>query len=174
MPRLATAADLPAVLDLIRQVVPLMNAAGNWQWTAEYPNEEVFRRDIAQGHLWVAELDGQVAAVAALTHNDQDAEYAQADWDAAEPALVTHRLAVHPQAQGHGLAAALLTQAEVLARQQSLRVLRVDTNSENQATQRLFPKLGYRYVGEITLAFRPGLRFFCYEKWLELSKQAGN
>lgn len=164
MPRLATAADLPAILDLIGQVVPLMNAAGNRQWTAEYPNEDVFRRDIIRGHLWVAELRGQVAAVAALTHNDQDPEYAQADWDAAEPALVTHRLAVHPRAQGHGLAAALLAQAEVLARQQGLRVLRVDTNSENQATQRLFPKLGYRFAGEITLAFRPGLRFFCYEK----------
>ena len=164
MPRLATTADLPAILNLIRQVVPLMNAAGNWQWTMEYPNEAVFRRDIELQHLWVAELDSRVAAVAALTHNDQDTEYTQADWDAAEPALVTHRLAVHPQAQGHGLAGALLAQAETLALQQGLRVLRVDTNSENAATQRLFPKLGYRYAGEITLAFRPGLRFFCYEK----------
>jgi RimJ/RimL family protein N-acetyltransferase len=42
----------------------------------------------------------------------------------------------------------------------------VDTNSENAATQRLFPKLGYRFAGEIKLAFRPGLRFFCYEKRL--------
>ncbi|MCA8833191.1 GNAT family N-acetyltransferase [Hymenobacter pini] len=166
MIRPATAADIPAIIALIKQVVPLMQATGNFQWTSDYPNENVFQRDIAQGHLWVAELDGQVAAVAALTHNGQDAEYAQADWDVNEPALVTHRLAVDPAAQGHGLAAALLAQAEVLARQQGLRVLRVDTNSENQATQRLFPKLGYRFAGEITLAFRPGLRFFCYEKWL--------
>lgn len=164
--RPATLADIPAILGLIGRAVPLMQASGNWQWTVDYPNEDVFRQDVAQDHLWVAELDGRVAAVAALTHNHQDAEYAQADWDAAEPALVTHRLAVDPAAQGHGLAVALLEQAEVLARQQGLRVLRVDTNSENQATQRLFPKLGYRYAGEITLAFRPGLRFFCYEKWL--------
>ncbi|WP_426493541.1 N-acetyltransferase family protein [Hymenobacter sp. 102] len=166
MLRLATATDIPAVLHLIRQVVPLMQASGNFQWTADYPNEEVFQRDIQQGHLWVAELAGQIAAVAALTHNDQDPEYAQADWDVAEPALVTHRLAVSPAAQGHGLAAALLAQAERLAQQQGLRVLRVDTNSENRATQQLFPKLGYRFAGEITLAFRPGLRFFCYEKRL--------
>ena len=166
MPRLATHADLPAIVAIVRAVVPLMNAAGNWQWTSDYPTEDVFRHDIEQQHLWVAELNGHVAAVAALTHNHQDAEYAQADWDVTEPALVTHRLAVAPAAQGQGLAAALLAHAEVLARQQGLRVVRVDTNSENQATQRLFPKLGYRYAGEITLAFRPGLRFFCYEKWL--------
>ncbi|WP_245711867.1 GNAT family N-acetyltransferase [Hymenobacter psychrophilus] len=164
--RLATPTDLPNLLALLAQVVPLMLAAGNRQWSADYPNEAVFRADMEAGHLWVAELEGQLAGFAALTHNHQDAEYAQADWDFAEPALVTHRLAVAPAAQGRGVAAALLAQAETLARQQGLRALRVDTNSENAATQQLFPKLGYRFAGEITLAFRPGLRFFCYEKRL--------
>lgn len=163
--RRAMSADLPAIIQLVGQVVPLMNAVGNYQWTNEYPNEAVFEKDIAQNHLWVAELDGELAGVAALTQ-DQDAEYADADWDAAEPALVTHRLAVAPSAHGRGIAQALLQQAEHEARALGLRTLRVDTNSENAATQRLFPKLGYRFAGEIKLAFRPGLRFFCYEKQL--------
>ncbi|UOQ73012.1 GNAT family N-acetyltransferase [Hymenobacter cellulosilyticus] len=164
--RPAITADLPAILNLVRHVVPLMQASGNQQWSADYPNEEVFRQDIAREQLWVAELDGQIAGVAALTQ-DQDEEYAQADWDPTETAIVTHRLAVDPNAQGKGVAAALLDQAEKLARAWGLKSLRVDTNSENAATQRLFPKLGYRFAGEITLAFRPGLRFFCYEKRLE-------
>ncbi|MVN76040.1 GNAT family N-acetyltransferase [Hymenobacter sp. HMF4947] len=163
--RRATVADLPAIVALVQAVVPLMNASGNFQWTAEYPNEAVFGQDIEQQHLWVAELAGQLAGVAALTQ-DQDAEYADADWDAAEAAVVTHRLAVAPSAQGKGVAQALLAQAEHEARALGLRTLRVDTNSENAATQRLFPKLGYRFAGEIKLAFRPGLRFFCYEKQL--------
>ncbi|KAA9332995.1 GNAT family N-acetyltransferase [Hymenobacter busanensis] len=166
--RRATVADLPAILGIIRRVVPVMNAAGNFQWEGDYPNEAVFRQDIERNQLWVAELeDGQLAGVAALT-TDQDPEYAQADWDATAPAVVTHRLAVDPAAQGRGVAAALLQQAEVLAREWNLHLLRVDTNSENQATQRLFPKLGYRFAGEIGLGFRPGLRFFCYEKQLPL------
>jgi ribosomal protein S18 acetylase RimI-like enzyme len=164
--RLASPTDIPAILSLVRKVVPLMQATGNQQWSMDYPNQEVFQQDIERQHLWVAELNGEVAAVAALTNNDQDPEYAQADWDAAEPALVTHRLAVDPDAQGSGLAVALLQHAETLAHQLGLKTLRVDTNSENKATQRLFPKLGYRYAGEITLGFRPGLRFFCYEKQL--------
>ena len=163
--RRATATDLPALLALVRQVVPLMQASGNFQWSADYPNEAVFAADIAQNHLWVAELEGTIAGVAALT-TDQDAEYAQADWDATQPALITHRLAVAPAAQGRGVALALMKQAEKQAVAQGLPILRVDTNSENAATQRLFPKLGYRFAGEITLAFRPGLRFFCYEKQL--------
>ncbi len=163
--RRATVADLPAIVALVKAVVPLMNVTGNYQWTNEYPNQAVFEKDIAQNHLWLAELSGELAGIAALTQ-DQDAEYADADWDAAEPALVTHRLAVAPSAQGHGVAQALLAQAEHEARALGLRILRVDTNSENAATQRLFPKLGYRFAGEIKLAFRPGLRFFCYEKRL--------
>ncbi|MDO7850374.1 GNAT family N-acetyltransferase [Hymenobacter convexus] len=163
--RRATSDDIPAILALVRRVVPLMQASGNFQWSADYPNAAVFTADIEQNQLWVAELDGTVAGVAALTQ-DQDAEYAQADWDVTQPALVTHRLAVAPAAQGRGVALALMAQAEKQALAQGLRVLRVDTNSENAATQRLFPKLGYRFAGEITLAFRPGLRFFCYEKRL--------
>ncbi|WP_236668872.1 GNAT family N-acetyltransferase [Hymenobacter rubidus] len=163
--RRATLADVPAILALVRRVVPLMQASGNFQWSADYPNEAVFAKDIEREQLWVAELDGAVAGVAALTQ-DQDEEYAQADWDVTEPALVTHRLAVDPAAQGRGVALALMQEAEKQAVVQNLQVLRVDTNSENAATQRLFPKLGYRFAGEITLAFRPGLRFFCYEKRL--------
>ena len=164
--RRATAADLPALLALVGRVVPLMHASGNFQWSADYPNAAVFSHDIECRQLWVAELDGAVAGVAALT-TDQDPEYSQADWDVTEPALVTHRLAVDPVAQGKGVALALMHQAEKQAHAQGLRTLRVDTNSENAATQRLFPKLGYRFAGEIGLAFRPGLRFFCYEKRLD-------
>ena len=163
--RPATAADLPAILHLVAAVVPLMRAAGNQQWSADYPNETVFRQDIAREQLWVAEATGTVVGVAALTM-DQDPEYADADWEPGAPAIVTHRLAVSPAAQGQGVAAALLGQAEKLARVRGLYRLRVDTNSENVATQRLFPKLGYRFAGEIGLSYRPGLRFFCYEKEL--------
>ena len=164
--RRAVSADVAAILRLVRELVPIMHAAGNSQWSADYPNQAAFDADIAQEQLWVAELAGAIVGVAALTQ-DQDAEYAQADWDAAEEALVTHRLAVAPAAQGRGVAQALLRQAETEARRRGLRTLRVDTNSENAATQRLFPKLGYRFAGEIGLAFRPGLRFFCYEKRLD-------
>ena len=54
-----------------------------------------------------------------------------------------------------------MLKAEEIARENAVSVLRIDTNNENQATQRLFPKLGYQLAGEITLRFRPGLRFLC-------------
>ncbi|MFC5412792.1 GNAT family N-acetyltransferase [Larkinella bovis] len=163
--RLATLQDIPALLRLIRRVVPLMQAAGNFQWDEHYPSAAVFEKDIERDQLWVAELDQQLVGVAAIT-TDQEPEYAQVGWDLTETAVVVHRLAVDPEVRGRGIAARLMKQAEEVARQRGITVLRIDTNTQNEATQRLFPKLGYCFAGEIGLGFRPGLRFYCYEKRL--------
>ncbi len=163
--RLAETADIANIMQLVRKVVPLMQAAGNFQWGNDYPNPEVFTQDITLAQLWVAEIDQQIVGVSAIT-TDQDPEYTDAGWDITEKAIVTHRLAVDPDLQGKGIARALMQQAETVAQSRNINILRVDTNSENKATQALFPKLGYAFGGEITLAKRPGLRFFCYEKLL--------
>jgi GNAT superfamily N-acetyltransferase len=163
--RLATREDLPALMELMRRVVPLMLAAGNLQWDETYPNETVFQRDIDLGQLWVADVETCIAGVAAITM-DQEPDYAQVGWDINEPAVVVHRLAVDPSFRGAGVAGALMQRAEEVAAERGITVLRVDTNTKNAATQRLFPKLGYLLAGEIGLQFRPGLRFFCYEKRL--------
>ena len=163
--RLAHKEDVPAIMHLVKKVVPLMRATGNFQWGDDYPNPEVFEKDIAIGQLWVAELDGKIGGVSAIT-TDQDPEYADAGWDITEEAIVTHRLAVDPDLQGKGIAKALMQQAEVVANNRGIKILRVDTNTENKATNALFPKLGYDFSGEINLAKRPGLRFFCYQKLL--------
>jgi ribosomal protein S18 acetylase RimI-like enzyme len=164
--RLARLSDLSALMALVRRVVPLMRADGNLQWDNGYPNEQIFERDIDQSELWVAEpAPGVLAGVAAIT-TDQSPEYAQVGWDIHEPAVVIHRLAVDPDYRGAGVAVALMQQAEEVARERGISVLRVDTNTRNPATQRLLPKLGYILAGEIGLEYRPGLRFYCYEKRL--------
>ncbi len=163
--RLATPEDVPVLMEMMRRVVPLMRSTGNLQWNDDYPNEGVFLRDIERGQLWVAEIEGAVAGVTAMT-TAEEPDYAQADWDSTQPALVIHRLAVDPDFRGAGIARALLVKAEEIALAQSLFIVRADTNTENQATQRLFPSLGYRFAGEISLRARPGQRFLCYEKLL--------
>jgi len=163
--RLATLDDIPAILTLIRNVIPSMHAAGNHQWGDDYPNAEVFAADIAANQLWLAEIDGSIAGVAALT-TEQYPEYEQVGWDINEPAIVTHRLAVDPAFRGRGVAVALMQQADIVARQSGTAILRVDTNIENLPVQQLLPKLGYTLAGPMTLSFRPGQHFLCYEKRL--------
>lgn len=163
--RKATLTDMPGIMQLINHVVPIMNAAGNFQWDSTYPNPAVFENDIQHNQLWLADVDGSIAGIAAVT-TDQYAEYVNVGWDITEAAIVTHRLAVDPQYRGQGIAFALLNQAGQEAINRGIRILRIDTNSNNPAAQKLFPKLGYVYAGEIGLVFRPGLRFYCYEKRL--------
>lgn len=167
--RLATCEDLPALMELMRRVVPLMLASGNQQWDETYPNETVFQHDIDLAQLWVADAGPSIAGLAAVTM-DQEPDYAQVGWDINEPAIVVHRLAVDPAFRGSGIAGALMHKAEEIAVERGITVLRVDTNTQNEATQRLFPKLGYQLAGKISLKFRPGLRFFCYEKRLPASQ----
>jgi len=167
--RLALLQDIPKIMQLVSKVVPLMRASGNFQWGDDYPNPEVFTKDIAIGQLWVAEIEKNIAGISAIT-TDQDPEYADAGWDINEKAIVTHRLAVDPDCQGMGIAKALMEQAEHVARSRDISILRVDTNSENMATRALFPKLGYQFSGEISFAKRPGLKFFCFQKFIELTQ----
>ena len=165
--RPGTHADIPAIMEIIRAVVPVMRATGNLQWDDLYPNPEAYDLDVQLNRLWVAEITRDstthLAGVVALT-TDQDPEYADAGWDITIPAIVVHRLAVHPDFKGRGIARALMQQAEVIARAQRIAEIRVDTNTQNLAIQKLLPQLGYSYVGEIGLAFRPGLRFACFDK----------
>jgi len=161
--RQATLTDIPSIMQLIAEVVPAMNALGNFQWDSTYPNAQVFEKDIALNQLWVEDVDGVIAGIAAIT-TDQEPEYADVGWDITETAIVTHRLAVSGKYRGRGIAAALLMQAEQEAINRGINLLRIDTNVANQATQKLFPKLGYSFAGEIGLGFRPNLRFYCYEK----------
>lgn len=163
--RIATLEDIEPIMNLVREIVPVMRASGNFQWDDVYPNPEVFEQDVVLRQLWVADVDGMVAGFAAIT-TDQEAEYANVGWDINEPAIVTHRLAVSIHHRRQGIAEALLKQAEIVALTKGINILRIDTNSNNKATRLLFPKLGYEYAGETGLYFRPNLRFYCYEKFL--------
>lgn len=163
--RIAETNDIENIMRIVKKVVPLMRSNGNFQWSDEYPNPEVFQKDIDKNQLWVGLKDSCLVGVIAIT-DEQSPEYVDAGWDITEEAIVTHRLAVDPDLQGAGLAKLMMNHAEELAKQRGIHILRVDTNSENKATQALFPKLGYEYSGTINLKKHtdPSLRFFCYEK----------
>ena len=149
-----------------------MLAEGNRQWGLDYPNAEVLGRDIAAAQLWLATMEGggasTVVGLAAITAAREPEYERLGGWagGAAAPAVVVHRLATHPAWRGRGVAAALMQQAELVAARLGISYVRIDTNSANTATQWLFPKLGFSYVGEIELDLRPGQRFLCYEKAL--------
>ena len=107
----------------------------------------------------------EIFGFCALT-TDQDEDY-KAIWDITEMAVVPHRLAVHPDHSSRGIATALIKKAEELAKDRGYKSVRIDTNAMNRATNILFPKLGYQFLGHLSLASKPpDMKFNAYEKIL--------
>ena len=145
--RLATESDLPALLALTTECVSHMRAQGIEQWDEVYPNEPVITQDIEAGTLHV--LDGPDGIIGCMTVDDRaDPLWQGLNWSAGgRPFAAVHRLMVQPACQGRGLARQLMAHAEVIARGQGCRSIRLDTFTANPAALALYGKLGYCRTG---------------------------
>ena len=160
--RPACIADLDRIVEIVARALVLLRAGCNFQWGDDYPVRDHFLPGVEKDQLGVVLDNEEIVGVAALTE-DQGEDYKQL-WDITENAIVPHRLAVDPEAQGRGYAKALFEQAEVLARERSYYRVVGDTNSQNKRAQKLFASQGFKLVGQLTLAGRKGLEFLGYEK----------
>ena len=161
--RKATTTDAATLLQLVRDCVAAMRAAGIEQWDEVYPNAETIARDIEAGTLHVlCEHDTIIASI--TIDQTMDPLWQGMNWSAgSEPAFAVHRLMVHPTRQGRGLARLLMQHAETTAREQGGHSIRLDTFLQNPAAMALYPRLGYQPTG--TAMMRKGA-FAGFEKLL--------
>jgi GNAT superfamily N-acetyltransferase len=161
--RKAKPADASALLQLVRDCVAAMRAAGIEQWDEVYPDAAVIDRDIAAGTLEVMCERDQIAACMTVDRN-MDPLWKDLDWNAAgDPAAVVHRLMVQPLLQGRGLAKQFMLHAEAVARTMECRSIRLDSFLQNPAAMALYPQLSYRRTGTATMRKGP---FAGFEKLL--------
>ncbi len=161
--RKATAADADTLLQLVRDCVAGMRAAGIEQWDEVYPNAETIARDIEAGTLHVL-CDGEMIIASITIDQTIDPLWQSMTWSRdSEPAAAVHRLMVHPSRQGRGFGKLLMRHAKTVAREQGCRSIRLDTFLQNPAGMALYPRLGYRPAG--TARMRKG-EFAGFEKLL--------
>lgn len=167
---LASPSDLDGVFSMVMHCIHDMESRGIHQWDELYPTREIFQEDIAKHTLFMM-VDSEIVGVMAL-NNVQDPEYKDVSWNyIGERILVVHRLCVHPDSQGKGVASNLMEFAENLGRNDGYVAIRLDAFTQNPAAVSLYENRGYRKAG--TVKFRKGL-FFCFEKCIEKSKISGN
>jgi len=161
--RPAIVADRDALLALVTACIDGMRAQQIDQWDEHYPNAVAIDRDLQQGTAYVGLHGG--ALVAMIVVNDyQDPEYADVAWQYTEGSVaVVHRLMVHPDAEGRGLARVMMASAEQLAADLGYALIRLDAFSLNPRALRLYQALDYHDAGTIRL--RKGI-FHCFEKQL--------
>jgi len=159
--RVANIKDFPTVFSLVETVIEDMNRQKIDQWDDIYPNEEVLKSDIENNSLYVIEKADKITGITVLNEH-QEAEYKNIIWKySGGNVLVVHRLSVHPDFQGQGIARELMKFAEHYAEENRYDLIRLDAFKNNQNAVSLYEKAGYHLAGTVT--FRKG-EFYCFEK----------
>lgn len=153
------------IMNLISKCVQVMQAGGSDQWDEKYPNREVITEDIHNGTLFVCIDNEAVAGIIVLDENQAE-QYRTIEWSQEQGTqLIMHRLAVHPEIQGKGIARKLIAFAEELAISSGYSSIRLDTYAKNAKALKLYPSLGYTQRGEIHFPGRTAM-FPVFEKVL--------
>lgn len=168
MIRKARLEDLSIIMQIVKEVIPLMHASGNTQWGEDYPTEEVFREDILAETLYLSEGNDEGKHIIEgfiCINQDESEEYIPLKWQADSKAVVLHRMAVSPRSRGQGVASGLIAFAEEVAAKESISWIKTDTNEANTIMKAILEKRGYQYVGQVYYRI-PGTPYNCYEKKL--------
>lgn len=115
-----------------------------------YPTRKDAEKAVDAGNLYVYEENNNLAG-SIIVNKVQPAEYAQIVWGQAlknEEVGVIHLLMVRPGMTGKGVASSLVKYAMELARNNSCKVLRLDTGSRNIPAVSLYKKLVFQIVAE--------------------------
>ncbi len=159
----AERADFPELTTLYRAATQRMIDQKIEQWDEIYPDCRVIREDISRGMMDAGRLDGKIAVAYSLEFC-REGGYEPAAWRYAVPYFaVLHRLCVHPDFQGRGVAGETMVHLEEAIRSRGIFAVRLDAFSQNPVALHLYESRGYLKAGEIT--YRKGL-FYLYEKKL--------
>lgn len=142
--RPATMADLDTIEHIVAEAYsPYIERMGR----EPAPMLEDYAGHIEAGRVHVLELNGRVAGMVVLMPQGE--------------AMLLDNIAVHPDAQSHGLGRMLLDFAEREAAAQGFSAIRLYTNEEMTENIAMYPHLGYV---ESHRVFEKGYRRVYFEK----------
>lgn len=151
--RLATQADSPAMLAVLRAASEDFAAAGIDQWQNGHPSPAAVEADIDSGAAFVLLYDGVLAATGVLSFAPEpDYSRIQGAWHTGGHTAAVHRFAAARAYKGSGAAALLMQNFIRVARDANLDALRVDTHRNNARMRGFLKKHGFVYCGVIHLA----------------------
>ena len=156
----ATIEDLKQIMDCYKATIKRMHQLKIFQWDETYPNQELIINDIGKKEFYVLKEDHKILGCVCL-NQDEHPTYSSIDWTFSGPVLVVHRLAIHPDTQGKGIAKRLMKFAEDLCLKRNYNGIRLDTFVENPLAIGLYLKLGYNQLGLVEFKNRT---YYCFDK----------
>ncbi len=128
-------------------------SAGIDQWQSGYPSEETILQDIKAGESFVCSDEGRIIGVF-MSAKKLDPSYesiADGWWRRDEGYVVLHRVAVHEDYRGKGIASEIVRFVERTFCPDGKGYLKADTHADNLSMQRMLTKNGFRRAGVIRL-----------------------
>lgn len=148
--QLAVIPDQEIIWEIVKGAVLRRKDEGSNQWQDGYPNPETITSDIENKFGYVLTVENKIVAYVAIIFEPEPAyEEIVGSWLSSKPYVVIHRVAVHAEWLGKGLAKKIFECAEEIALLNKIDSIRVDTNFDNLPMLHILNKLNYVYCGEV-------------------------
>jgi len=168
----ATSADIDRIVEIYDAVLSECEAGRcpvGWE-RGVYPERKDAEAALARDDLYVAKQGGVIISTGIINQMQLDV-YAETDWEYEaddSEVMVLHTLATDPAYSGSGAGTAIARYYEDYAREHGCKVLRIDTQAQNNIAREFYKRLGYREAGILPCMFNgiQGVNLVMLEKKL--------
>lgn len=149
--RPATESDIDGIMLIVRQARNYLKKHRVDQWQGEYPTQDIFAADIANGECYAVTYGERLAGFFCLTEAPESGydKITDGKWHGEGKYCTLHRMAIEAQFRGTSLSDMLIDFADNMARAKGAECVRTDTHRKNKAMQRLLKRKGYVYRGNV-------------------------
>ena len=157
--RKATLEDMDELMAIAKEASAYLRSCGVDQWQDNFPNPEVFARDIAKDNCWLFTHEGKaVGVIVVYLEPEEDYKGIEGQWlTEGEHYGVIHRVAVKDAYRGRGLSGEMMQLAEDIILGRGCPSVRIDTHEDNLTMQNMLKKRGYSPCGVVWLHNGPEL-----------------
>ena len=156
--RPAVESDIEDIMLIVRQARNYLKKHRVDQWQGEYPTQDIFAADIANGECYAVTYGERLAGFFCLTEAPESGydRITDGKWHGEGKYCTLHRMAIEAQFRGTGLSDMLVDFADETAKAKDAECVRTDTHRKNKAMQKLFKRKGYAYRGNVLVSSEPG------------------
>ena len=156
--RPAVESDIEDIMLIVRQARNYLKKHRVDQWQGEYPTQDIFAADIANGECYAVTYGERLAGFFCLTEAPESGydKITDGKWHGEGKYCTLHRMAIEARFRGTGLSDMLVDFADETAKAKDAECVRTDTHRKNKAMQKLLKRKGYAYRGNVLVSSEPG------------------
>ena len=156
--RPAVESDIEDIMLIVRQARNYLKKHRVDQWQGEYPTQDIFAANIANGECYAVTYGERLAGFFCLTEAPESGydKITDGKWHGEGKYCTLHRMAIEARFRGTGLSDMLVDFADETAKAKGAECVRTDTHRKNKVMQKLLKRKGYAYRGNVLVSSEPG------------------